>query len=114
MAPPTMKLANRSKVYTSVSIVFDNRENCKQCQPNWSGLVSTGVYYFLISAQKHRCGSTTIYVLSRNMKISEVLSENVHFLVVKISIYLYRRVFVMESCFLPDVLDTRRSKFANV
>ena len=29
MALPTMKLANRSKVYTSVSIVFDNRENCK-------------------------------------------------------------------------------------
>ena len=43
MAPPTMKLANRSKVYTSVSTVFDNRENCKQCQPSLNGLVSTGV-----------------------------------------------------------------------
>ena len=43
MAPPTMKLVNRSKVYTSVSIVFDNRENCKQCQPGLNGLVSTGV-----------------------------------------------------------------------
>ena len=39
-----MKLANRSKVYTSVSIVFDNRENCKQCQPSLNGLVSTGVF----------------------------------------------------------------------
>ena len=39
-----MKLANRSKVYTSMSIVFDNRENCKQCQPSLNGLVSTGVY----------------------------------------------------------------------
>ena len=28
-------------------------------------------------------------------KISEFLSENVHFLVVKISVYLNRRVFVM-------------------
>ena len=43
MAPPTMKLANLSKVYTSVSIVFDNRENCKQCQPSLNGLVFTGV-----------------------------------------------------------------------
>ena len=38
-----MKLANRSNVYTSVSIVFDNRENCKQCQPSLNRLVSTGV-----------------------------------------------------------------------
>ena len=30
-------------MYTSVSIVFDNRENCKPCQPSLSGLVSTGV-----------------------------------------------------------------------
>ena len=29
-------------------------------------------------------------------KISEVLSQNFHFLVVKFSIYLNRRVFVME------------------
>ena len=43
MTLATMKLANRSKVYTSVSIVFDNRENCKQCQPCLNGLVSTGV-----------------------------------------------------------------------
>ena len=45
MAPPTMKLANRSNVYTSVSIVFDHRENCKQCQPSLNGLVSTGVCF---------------------------------------------------------------------
>ena len=39
--------------------------------------------------------STAIYILSRNMKISEfVLSENFHFLVVKFSVYLKRRVFV--------------------
>ena len=63
MAPPTIKLANRSNVYTSVSIVFDNRENCKQCQPSLNRLVSTGVVklrfigvyiIFLISAQNHR------------------------------------------------------------
>ena len=47
MAPPTMKLANRSNMYTSVSIVFDNRENCKQCQPSLNGLVSTGVTYLV-------------------------------------------------------------------
>ena len=43
MAPPTMKLANRSNAYMSVSIVSDNRDNCKQCQPSLNGLVSTGV-----------------------------------------------------------------------
>ena len=52
MAPPTMKLANRSKVYTSVSTVFDNRENCKQCQPSLNGLVSTGV------KEDYRCNIT--------------------------------------------------------
>ena len=50
MAPPTMKLANRSNAYTSVSSVFDNRENCKQCQPSLNGLVSTGV--LLTGAQR--------------------------------------------------------------
>ena len=49
MAPPTMKLANRSNVYMSVSIVFDNRENCKQCQPSLNGLVSTGVLLHILS-----------------------------------------------------------------
>ena len=76
----------------------------------------TGVYIiFLISAQKHRLWVLvrtasarrflrvpTIYVLSRNMKnISVFLSENFQFLEVKFSIYLNRRVFVMdmnESC----------------
>ena len=48
MAPPTMKLANRSKVYTSMSTVFDNRENCKQCQPSLNGLVSTSVLCHLL------------------------------------------------------------------
>ena len=54
---------------------------------------------FLISVQKHRTivmrfqRVTTIYVSSRNMKISGVLSENFQFLVVKFSIYLNRRVF---------------------
>ena len=64
---------------------------------------------FLISAQKHRLWVftrtasprrfkrvPTIYILSRNMKkISEFLSENFQFWVVKFSIYLNRRVFVM-------------------
>ena len=77
----------------------------------------TGVYIiFLISAQKHRLWVLvrtasprrfyqvpTIYVLSRNMKnIRIFLSENFQFLVVKISMYLNRRVFVMPipgSCF---------------
>ena len=40
--------------------------------------------------------STTIYVLSRNMKNSQIfLSEKFHFLVVKFSVYLNRRVLVM-------------------
>ena len=70
----------------------------------------TGVYIiFLISAQKHRLwvlGRTasarrfyqvpTICVLSSNMKnIRIFLSENFHFMVVKVSIYLNKRVFVM-------------------
>ena len=70
----------------------------------------TGVYIiFLISAQKHRLWVLvrtasprrfqrvpTIYVLSSNMKnIQNFLSENFPFLVVKFSIYLNRRVFVM-------------------
>ena len=41
--------------------------------------------------------STTIYVLSRNMKnIRVFLSENFQFLEVKFSIYLNRLVFVMQ------------------
>ena len=61
----------------------------------------TGVYIiFLISAQKHiYCGyslESTIYVLCRNMKNIRILFENFQFLVVKFSIYLNRRVFVMK------------------
>ena len=37
---------------------------------------------------------STIYVLSRNMKISEFLSENFQFLVVKFSVYLNRFIFI--------------------
>ena len=68
----------------------------------------TGVYIiFLISAQKHRLWvlvrtasavltSTTIYVLSRNLKnIRIFLCESFHFLVVKCSVYLNRHVFLM-------------------
>ena len=37
----------------------------------------------------------TIYVLSRSMKnIRNFLSENIHFLVVKFSVYLNRHVFI--------------------
>ena len=39
--------------------------------------------------------STTIYVLSRNMKNIRILSETFQFSVVKFSIYLNWRVFVM-------------------
>ena len=74
----------------------------------------TGVYIiFLISAQKHRLWVLirtasprrlqrvpTIYVLSRNKKnIRVFLSENFQFLDVKFSIYLNRRVFVMNSAY---------------
>ena len=66
----------------------------------------TGVYIiFVISAQKHRLWVLvrtasmripTIYVLSRNMKNIRIFYlKNCHFLVVKFSIYLNRRVFVM-------------------
>ena len=70
----------------------------------------TGVYIiFVISAQKHilwvlvRTASArrfyrvpTIYVLSRNMKnIRFFYVKNCHFWVVKFSVYLNRRVFVM-------------------
>ena len=71
----------------------------------------TGVYInvLLISAQKHRLWVLvrtaspkrfkqvpTIYVLSRNMKSTRIFHPKVfNFLVVKFSIYLNRRVFVM-------------------
>ena len=41
----------------------------------------------------------TIYVLSRNKKNIRILSENIQFLVVKFSIYLNRRVFVICTVF---------------
>ena len=69
---------------------------------------------FHISAQNIDCGylleTSTIYVLSRNMKTNkshnlcfeqkyenyqDISSESFHFLMVKFSIYLNRRVFVM-------------------
>ena len=71
----------------------------------------TGVYYFFLFLLKNidcvfslepprRGGSNevhTIYVLSRNMKNVRIfLSEYFQFLVVKFSIYLNRRVFVMQ------------------
>ena len=70
----------------------------------------TGVYIiFLISAQKHRLWVlvrtassrqfkqvTTIYVFEQKYeKYQKFLSEIFYFLVVKFSIYLNRRVFVM-------------------
>ena len=75
----------------------------------------TGVcIIFLISAQNIDCGyslepprrgSSNEYpqsmFSSRNMKkISEILSENFQFLVVKFSVYLNRHVFVMDLHFL--------------
>ena len=81
--------------------------------------VYRGIYYFFISALKHRLWVLvrtassrrfwrvlTIYVLSRNMKkYQNFLSENFHFLVVKCSVYLNRHVFVMcFSCWLCTVV----------
>ena len=78
----------------------------------------TGVYLcFLISAQKHRLWVLlrtaaprrfllvpTFYVLSRNEKNQNFLSENFHFLVVKFSVYLNRHVFVINV--FPVMLHT--------
>ena len=64
------------------------------------------IHYFIISAKNINCGYSLEpprqggsngcpqSVLSRNMKISEFLSENSQFLVVKFSIYFNRRIFV--------------------
>ena len=65
---------------------------------NWA-LVFTGIYIiFLISAQKQR-GSSNEYPKSmfwvEIWNISEFLSENFQFLVVKFSIHLNRHIFVM-------------------
>ena len=80
----------------------------------------TGVYIiFLISAQKHRLlyslepprrGGSNEYLqsnFSRNMKNISFLFENYQFLVVKFSIYLNRRVFVM-TCSAVDGASDRR------
>ena len=57
----------------------------------------TGVYItFVISAQKHRLWVPKIYVLSRNMKNIRIFyPKNGQFFMVKFSVYLNRRVFVM-------------------
>ena len=41
------------------------------------------------------CKDSDVPLKSKNMKLSEFLSENFHFWVVKFSIYLNMRVFVM-------------------
>ena len=80
----------------------------------------TGVYIiFLISAQNIDCGYSLEpprqdgsneypqFMFWANIwKISEFLYENFQFLVVKLSIYLNRRVFVMNNRF-QDLLQTR-------
>ena len=60
----------------------------------------TGVYIiFLISAQKHRLwalmSTHNLYFEQKHEKYQNFLSENFHFLVVKLSVYLNRHVFVM-------------------
>ena len=61
----------------------------------------------MYSLEPPRRGDSNEYpqsVLSRNVKkISDFLSENFQFLVVKVSIYLNRRVFVMSY---PDPNQT--------
>ena len=85
----------------------------------------TRVYIiFLISAQKHSLWvlvrtavavltSTTIYVLSRIIKISDFLSETFHSLVVEFSVYLNRYVLVM-LWFLHTLQKTRLFKYINI
>ena len=86
----------------------------------------TGVYIiFLFSAQNIDCGYSLeppqrggsneypqSMFLSRNMKnIRIFLSENFHFLVVKFSVYLNRRVFVMCTLLSPTDFNGRLSNF---
>ena len=79
----------------------------------------TGVnVFFFISTQKHRLWVLvvpTIYVLSRNnnnkkkkkkKKIAEFLYENFRFLVVKFSIHLNKRVFVMVNTVELELFDS--------
>ena len=88
-----------SGVRNSVTIMKTRLYNCDPLKPHFYivKLGFTGVYInFLISAPIHRLWVLTIYVLSRNVKnIRIFLSKNFSFLVVKFSIYLNRRVFVM-------------------
>ena len=75
----------------------------------------TGVYIiFLISTEKTLIVGTrknrlpTIYVLSRNMKKYQNFYPKTQFLVVKFSICLHRRVFIMSSIRVTEseVVDT--------
>ena len=57
----------------------------------------TGVYIILlISAQKHRLWVLVRTASQKYGEYQNFLSEIFHFLVVKFSVYLNRRVFVME------------------
>ena len=47
-----------------------------------------------------------MYVLSRNMKISEFLSENFQVLVVKFSVHLNKHVFVMQYFFVEKSISS--------
>ena len=63
----------------------------------------TGVYIILlISAQKHRLW---VLVRTASAKISECLSENFQFLVVKLSKYLNRRVFEMTDNKITEYIN---------
>ena len=84
-------------IYLNIALHYENIPNSDTLKPHFYivKLGFTGVdIIFLISTQKPRIPS--IYVLSRNMKnIRIFLSETFPLLVVKFSIYLNRRVFVM-------------------
>ena len=77
----------------------------------------TGVYIIFLCLLKNidcgysleppRRGGSNEYhnlCLSNSMKNIRILSENFHFFVVKCSIYLKRRVFVMYHLLLPDAI----------
>ena len=60
----------------------------------------TGVYImFLISAEAVLTSTHNLCFEQKFEKYQKFLSENFSFLVVKFSVYLNRRVFVMQNCF---------------
>ena len=104
------KQHNKEKLSNLLSITKTCLYNFDPFKPNFYIVKQgfTGVYLFLISAQKHRLWvlvrTALLNVLTRTHcfeqiyeKMSEFLSENFHILVVKVPVYMNRRVFVISS-----------------